>query len=104
MIEKPAFFYIFRRRSHAENCTAQVVVISSWTRLTARQLREEMENTTHLPPEDFEEEHLEPDASMVLDTWEPAIEHCKPTDMDFPAVKTYAEWWREELLTPTAVY
>ena len=104
MNTKPTFTYILRRRSETENCQAQVVVIQSAKQLSAAEVRHELENTTHHPAHEFEEVHQEPDTSICLDTWEPAIEHCKPADMDFPAVKTYRDWWKAETLTPTAVF
>ena len=97
----PAYTRVFRRRSASEHCQAQVVILRSTEFLSGTKAREWLESTTHYPAEEFEEIHQEPDTGIVLDTWDPDIEHMKPCDMDFDAVKTYREWWKEELLTPS---
>ena len=100
----PTFTYIFRRWSGSENCQAQLILINSKNRLTAKQLRKRLENLTHYKAEEFEEVHQEVDTAATFDTWESGIETLVPADMDWPAVKTYREWWKEKMLTPTATY
>ena len=100
----PTFTYIFRRRSETQDCQAQVVVISSIKKMTYAKLFDELAKLTPYPVTDFEEVHQEPQTSIVLDTWNPAIENSKPADMDFPAVKTYSNWWTPAVATPTGIY
>ena len=104
MNQFPSFTYVLRRWSTIEKCQAQVVLISSSEALSWPEVRKRLESLTHHPADEFEEIHQETDTAMALDTWERGIENLKPTDMDFPAVKTYSGWWEEKMLTPTAIY
>ena len=104
MTLNPTFTYLLRRFDPQSKEQAQVVVVNSSKRLTGEQLRLLLEDVTHHPASEFEEVHQEPDTAIVLDTWEPGIEHTKPSDMDYPAVKIYENWWEPRVLTPKEAY
>ena len=84
MQQTPHYVYPFRRHSLAEGVQAEVVLIRSTVPLDEARLLEHLAGLADRPIDEYRLIDAGDDVSVKLDTWDQAIESCRPSGCGKP--------------------